>query len=62
MHCLLLLSRNAKAIKMVLSGNIGGSFPLDQNMLCVNGLSKGCNSRITEYINLQFTGNYDGDD
>jgi hypothetical protein len=31
-------------------------------MLCVYGLPKGCNIGMTEYINLEFSGNDKGDD
>ena len=39
---------------MSLSGNVEGSVELNQNMLCEYGLSKGRNSGMTEYINLEF--------
>ena len=47
---------------MSLSGNVEGSVELNQNFLCVYGLSKGCNSANTKYINLKFSGNDKGDD
>ena len=39
---------------MNLSENIEWSVELNQNTLCTYGLSKGCNSGMTEYINLNF--------
>ena len=46
---------------MSLLRNVEGSVELNHNMLCVYGLSKGCNSGMTEYINLEFSGNDKGD-
>ena len=47
---------------MSLSGNVEGSVELNYNMLCIYGLSKGCDSGMTEYINLELSGNDKGDD
>ena len=47
---------------MSLSGNVEGSVELNDNMLCVYGLSKGCDSGRTEYTNSEFSGNDKGDD
>jgi len=46
-----------KGIQVSLSENVEGSVELNQNMLCVYGLSKGCNTGITEYVNLENSGN-----
>jgi len=45
-----------------LSENVEGRIELNQNPLCLYGLSKGCNTRITEYINLENSGNDKGGD
>jgi hypothetical protein len=37
---------------MSVSESIEGNFELNQNTLCVYGLSKGRSSGVTEYINL----------
>ena len=42
---------------MSLSENAEWSVELNQNTLCVYGLSKGYNTGITEHINLENTGN-----
>jgi hypothetical protein len=45
-----------------LSESFEGSVELNENTLCVYGLSKGCNTGITEYINLKNSGNNKGHD
>jgi hypothetical protein len=40
---------------MGLSGNVEGSVELNQNLLCVHGLSKGFISGMTEYVNLELS-------
>jgi len=62
MHVWLLLSQNKKCIKISLSLNVEGSVEQNHNILCVYGLSKGCNSGMTKYINSVFSGNNKGDD
>ena len=57
-----LLSQNTKSIKMNLRGNVEESVELNRNTLCVYELSKGCNSGMTENINLGFSGNDKRDD
>ena len=47
---------------MSLSVNAEESVELNQNMLCVYGLSKGCNSGMTQYINIEFSENDKEDD
>ena len=47
---------------MSLLKNAKGSVEINQSMLCVCGLSKGRNSGMTEYINLELSGNDKGDD
>ena len=47
---------------MRLSENVEGNVELNQNTLCVYGLSKECNTGIAEYINLKNLGNDKGDD
>jgi hypothetical protein len=47
---------------MSFPGKVEGSVELNHNLLCVYMLSKGCNSGMTEYINLEFSGNGKGDD
>jgi hypothetical protein len=44
------------------SDNVEGSVELNQNTLCVHRLSKVYNTEITEYINLEISGNNKGDD
>jgi len=51
-----------KGIQLRLSENVEGSVELNHITLCVDRLSKGCNTGITEYINLENSGNYKGDD
>ena len=46
---------------MSFSGNVGGRIEPNHHMLCVYGLSKGCNPGMTEYINLEFS-NDEGND
>ena len=48
--------------KMNLSVNVEGIFELNHCILCLYGLLKGCSSGMTEYINLEFSGNDKGDD
>jgi hypothetical protein len=45
-----------------LSENVEWIVELNQNTLCVYVFSKGCNTGIIEYINLENSGNYKGDD
>ena len=47
---------------MRLLENVAESVELNQNTLCIHGLSKGCNTGITEYINLENLGNNKGGD
>ena len=47
---------------MSVSKKVEGIIELIQNTLCVYGLSQRCNTRITEYINLERSGNDKGDD
>ena len=47
---------------MSFSGNVEGSVEVNHNMLCVYGLSKGWNSRMTEYIYLELSKKDKGDD
>ena len=44
-----------RALRCVFQGIVKGSVELNQNMY-VCGLSKGCNSGMTEYIHLKFKG------
>ena len=62
MHVRLLVSQNTEGINMCLSGNFKRSVELNRNILCVYGLSKGCNLGIAEYFNLDCSGNDKGDD
>jgi hypothetical protein len=54
--------RRALGIQVGLPENVEWSVELNRNMLCVYGLSKGRNSGMTEYINLELSGNDNGDD
>ena len=54
--------KKTKDIQVSLSENVEGSVELNQNMLCVYGLSKGYNTGRSEYINLESSGNDKGDD
>ena len=47
-------------IQVSLSDKVEASVELNQNILCVFGLSKGCNSGTTEYINLELSENDKG--
>ena len=51
-HVRLQLSQNTKGIKISLSNNVEVIVELNHNMLCVYRFSKGCNSGMTEHINL----------
>ena len=62
MYVRTLLSTKLKGILVSISGNIKGTVELNQNTLCVYGFSKGCSSGMTEYINLELSGNDKGDD
>ena len=48
-------------IQMSLSENIERPLELNQNMFCEYGLSKKCNSGMTENISLENSGNKKGD-
>ena len=51
------LSMRTKGIQMRLPENVEGSVELSQTTICVYGLSKGCNTGIAEYTNLENSGN-----
>jgi hypothetical protein len=50
------LSKKKTGIQVSLSEKVEGSVELNQNTLCVYGLSKGRNSGTTVYINLELSG------
>ena len=61
-HVWSLISEKMKGIQMSLSENIARSDGLNQNTLHTYELSKGRNSRMTEYITLENPRNYKKDD
>ena len=44
------------SIQVKLLENVEGSVELNQNTICVYRLSKGCNSGMSEYVNLEISG------
>ena len=51
------LSKTTKGIQVRISENSDGTIELNQNTLCLYRLSKGCKSRMKEYISLKLSGN-----
>ena len=54
--------KKTKCIQVSLSENVERTVKLNQITLCVYGLSKGCNTGITEHINSENSGNDEEDD
>ena len=62
MHVQTLLSKKIKGIQTSFLVNVEGSVELNQSMLCVYELYKGCNLGMTEYTHLELSGSDKGDD